>query len=398
MAINSPRDFFALESASGIVLVCAGVVALLIANSPLASLYDAFLHLKLTVAVGDLAIDKPLLLWINDGLMAMFFFLIGLEVKREVLEGELRKPSQIVLPGCAALGGFIAPAAIYAYINWNDPIALAGWAIPAATDIAFALGVLSMLGSRVPTSLKLFLLTLAIFDDIAAIVVIALFYGAELSVLSLSLAFVGVAALLLLNYLGVGRIAAYVLIGVIVWVCVLKSGMHATLAGFVIALTIPLKHPDPAYHGSPLRHLEHILHPWVAFMILPLFAFANSGVSFADVTAGQLTGGVTLGIALGLFVGKQVGVFATSFAVIKLGFAELPRGATWTALYGVAILTGIGFTMSLFIGSLAFEYHKVDYDAPLRAAVLGASLFSALVGYLLLRVTLKDAPTDAPAG
>ncbi len=398
MPINSPRDFFALESASGIVLVCAGVVALLIANSPLASLYDAFLDLKLTVAVGDLAIDKPLLLWINDGLMALFFFLIGLEVKREVLEGELRKPSQIVLPGCAALGGFIVPAAIYAYINWNDPIALAGWAIPAATDIAFALGVLSMLGSRVPTSLKLFLLTLAIFDDIAAIVVIALFYGAELSALSLTLAFVGVATLLVLNYLGVGRIAAYVLIGVIVWVCVLKSGMHATLAGFVIALTIPLKHPDPAYHGSPLRHLEHILHPWVAFMILPLFAFANSGVSFADVTAGQLTGGVTLGIALGLFVGKQVGVFATSFAVIKLGFAELPRGATWTSLYGVAILTGIGFTMSLFIGSLAFEYHKVDYDAPLRAAVLGASLFSALVGYLLLRVTLKDAPTDAPAG
>lgn len=398
MAINSPRDFFALESASGIVLVCAGVVALLIANSPLASFYDAFLNLKLTVAVGDLAIDKPLLLWINDGLMAMFFFLIGLEVKREVLEGELRKPSQIVLPGCAALGGFIVPAAIYAYINWNDPIALAGWAIPAATDIAFALGVLSMLGSRVPTSLKLFLLTLAIFDDIAAIVVIALFYGAELSVVSLSLAFTGVAILLLLNYLGVGRIAAYVLIGVVVWVCVLKSGMHATLAGFVIALTIPLKHPDPAYHGSPLRHLEHILHPWVAFMILPLFAFANSGVSFADVTAGQLTGTVTLGIALGLFVGKQVGVFVTSFTVIKLGFAELPRGATWTALYGVAILTGIGFTMSLFIGSLAFEYHKVDYDAPLRAAVLGASLLSALVGYLLLRFTLKDAPADATGG
>ncbi len=398
MAINSPRDFFALESASGIVLVCAGIVALLIANSPLASLYDAFLNLKLTVAVGDLAIDKPLLLWINDGLMAMFFFLIGLEVKREVLEGELRKPSQIVLPGCAALGGFIVPAAIYAYINWDDPIALAGWAIPAATDIAFALGVLSMLGSRVPTSLKLFLLTLAIFDDIAAIVVIALFYGTELSILSLSLALIGVTALLLLNYLGVGRIAAYVLIGIFVWVAVLKSGMHATLAGFVIALTVPLSHPDPAYHGSPLRHLEHILHPWVAFMILPLFAFANSGVSFADVTAGQLTGGVTLGIALGLFVGKQVGVFATSFAVIKLGFAELPRGATWSSLYGVAILTGIGFTMSLFIGSLAFEYSKVDYDAPLRAAVLGASVFSALVGYLLLRFTLKDAPTDAPAG
>ncbi len=398
MAINSPRDFFALESASGIVLVVAAIIALVIANSPLAPLYDSFLNLKLTVAVGDLAIDKPLLLWINDGLMAVFFFLIGLEVKREVLEGELREPSQIVLPGCAALGGFAVPAAIYAYINWNDAVALGGWAIPAATDIAFALGVLSMLGSRVPASLKLFLTSLAIFDDIAAIVVIALFYATDLSVVSLSLALIGIVALVVMNRLGVGRIAAYVLIGIAVWVCVLKSGVHATLAGFVVALTIPLKHPDPAYAGSPLRHLEHILHPWVAFMILPLFAFANAGVSFAGMTAGELTGGVATGIVLGLFIGKQVGVFATSALLIKLGLAELPRGASLSSLYGVAVLTGIGFTMSLFIGGLAFEHSPVDYDAPLRAAVLGGSVFSAVVGYLLLRVTLKGAPTDAPAG
>jgi NhaA family Na+:H+ antiporter len=398
MAINTPRDFFALESASGIVLVVAAVVALLIANSPLAPLYESFLDLKLSIALGSAAIDKPLLLWINDGLMAVFFFLIGLEVKREVLEGELRHPSQIVLPGCAALGGFAVPAAIYAYINWNDPVALAGWAIPAATDIAFALGVLSMLGSQVPASLKLFLTSLAIFDDIAAIIVIALFYATDLSVLSLSLASIGIVALIVMNRLGVGRIAAYVLIGIAVWVCVLKSGVHATLAGFVVALTIPLKHPEPAYAGSPLRHLEHILHPWVAFMILPLFAFANAGVSFAGMTAGELTGGVAVGITLGLFVGKQIGVFATSALLIKLGLAELPRGASWPSLYGVAVLTGIGFTMSLFIGGLAFEHSPVDYGAPLRAAVLGGSVLSAIVGFFLLRITLKRGGTDAPAG
>jgi NhaA family Na+:H+ antiporter len=398
MAINTPRDFFALESASGIVLVVAAVVALLIANSPLAPLYESFLDLKLSIALGDASIDKPVLLWINDGLMAVFFFLIGLEVKREMLEGELRQPSQILLPGCAALGGFAVPAAIYAYVNWNDPVALGGWAIPAATDIAFALGVLSMLGSRLPVSLKLFLTSLAIFDDIAAIIVIALFYATGLSVVSLALALIGIAALVLLNRLGVGRIGAYMVIGIVVWVCVLKSGVHATLAGFVVALTIPLKHPDPDYHGSPLRHLEHHLHPWVAFMILPLFAFANAGVSFAGMTVGELTGGVATGIVLGLFVGKQIGVFATSALLIKLRFVEMPRGASWPMLYGVAILTGIGFTMSLFIGSLAFEHSPVDYGAPLRAAVLGASVLSAVVGFFLLRVTLKRGGTDAPAG
>ena len=393
MRIKSASEFLELESASGIVLVAAAVVALAIANSPLASLYDAVIDVKLSIAIGSFGISKPLLLWINDGLMAVFFFLIGLEVKREMLEGELRNVSQVVLPGCAALGGFAVPAAIYAALNWNDPVALRGWAIPAATDIAFALGVLSMLGNRVPLSLKVFLTSLAIFDDIAAIVVIALFYATDLSFVSLAIAAVGIAVLIAFNVLGVVRIAAYVLVGIVVWVCVLKSGVHATLAGFVVALTIPLKHPGTEYDGSPLRHLEHILHPWVAFMILPVFAFANAGVSFAGMTMRELTGGVASGIALGLFVGKQLGVFATCLLLIKLKLAELPRGASWGALYGVSILTGIGFTMSLFVGGLAFEHSPVDYGAPLRAAVLGASVLSAIAGYLLLRgATATTAP------
>jgi len=393
MRIKSASEFLELESASGIVLVAAAVAALVIANSPLASLYDAAIDVKLSIAIGSFGISKPLLLWINDGLMAVFFFLIGLEVKREMLEGELRNVSQVVLPGCAALGGFAVPAAIYAALNWNDPVALRGWAIPAATDIAFALGVLSMLGNRVPLSLKVFLTSLAIFDDIAAIVVIALFYATDLSFVSLAIAAVGLAVLIAFNVLGVVRIAAYVLVGIVVWVCVLKSGVHATLAGFVVALTIPLKHPGTEYDGSPLRHLEHILHPWVAFMILPVFAFANAGVSFAGMTMRELTGGVASGIALGLFAGKQLGVFATCLLLIKLKLAELPRGASWGALYGVSILTGIGFTMSLFVGGLAFEHSPIDYGAPLRAAVLGASVLSAIAGYLLLRgATATTAP------
>jgi len=397
MAISSAKDFFALESAGGFALIAATVLALAIANSPLEPLYHALLDIKVSVAVGSLAIDKPFVLWVDDGLMAVFFFLIGLEVKREILDGELQKPAQIVLPGCAAIGGFVVPAAIYAYINWNDPNALAGWAIPSATDIAFALGVLAVLGSRVPVALKVFLTSLAIFDDIAAILVIALFYVTDISITALSLAALGIAVLIAMNRLGVGRIAPYVLVGIFVWVCVLKSGIHATLAGFVVALTVPLRHENPAYDGSPLRHLEHVLHPWVAFVVLPLFAFTNAGVSFAGMSPRELTGGVALGIVGGLFVGKQVGVFATCALLIKLGFAELPRGATWTALYGVAILTGIGFTMSLFIGSLAFEGSPVDYAAPLRAAVLGGSLLSALVGYFWLRATLKEGTDTAAA-
>ncbi len=370
--------------------MAAAVGALLVANSPLAPLYDGFLHLRLTVSIDDFGVAKPLHLWINDGLMAVFFLLIGLEVKREVLEGELRNRAQIVLPACAALGGFIVPALIYAWVNWHDAVALGGWAIPAATDIAFALGVLSLLGSRVPVALKLFLTSLAIFDDIAAIIVIALFYTADLSLTALALALLGVFALALLNRFGVVRIAPYVLIGIAIWLCVLKSGVHATLAGFVVALTIPLRCDEATDEEPPLRHLEHILHPWVAYLILPLFAFANAGVSFAGATAEQLTGGVAAGIALGLFFGKQFGVFVVSALVIRFGLAPLPNGTTWPALYGVALLSGVGFTMSLFIGALAFEHSPVDYDVALRAAVLMASLLSAGAGYAVLRISLRD--------
>ncbi len=389
------RGLLKHESAEGIVLVLAAALALLVANSPLAPTYDAVIEARLTIAINSYGISKPLFLWINDGLMAVFFFLIGLEVKREIMEGELRKPSQIVLPGCAALGGFAVPAAIYAAINWHDPVALRGWAIPAATDIAFALGVFSLLRTRVPVSLRLFLTSLAIFDDIAAIIVIALFYATDLSLVSLTLGGLGIAVLFAMNRLGVGRIGAYVVVGTFVWVCVLKSGVHATLAGFVVALTIPLRHADAEYGGSPLRYVEHHLHPWVSLLILPLFAFANAGVSFAGMMPEELTGGVALGIAAGLFIGKQFGVFATCALLIRLGLAEMPRGATWSSLYGVAVLTGIGFTMSLFVGSLAFEYSPVDYAAPLRAAVLGASVLSAIVGYSLLRATAGTSSMQA---
>ncbi len=384
------RDFLKLETASGLLLIAAACAAILLANSPAGHLYDWFFHLRLTVAVEDFGISKPLVLWINDGLMALFFFLIGLEVKRELIEGELSSKDQIVLPGVAAIGGFVVPAAIYAAINADDPTALAGWAIPAATDIAFALGVLSLLGDRVPVSLKVFLTSLAIFDDIAAILIIALFYTLDLSALSLSLGAIGYVALIVLNRLGVVQIAPYALVGLFIWVCVLKSGVHATLAGFAVALAIPMRSDRELYEGSPVRHLEHALHPWVAFMILPLFAFANAGVSFSGMSSEAMLGGVPVGIALGLFLGKQTGVMGAVWLTVRLGAARLPTGATWGGLYGVALITGIGFTMSLFIGSLAFEHAAVNYEAEIRAAVLAASLASAVMGYIILRAVLPQ--------
>jgi Na+:H+ antiporter, NhaA family len=391
---NRLKDFIDNEAASALPLLVAALLALILANSPLAGWVQGLLDTRLGLSWQFVDLSKPLVLWINDGLMALFFLLVGLEIKREVMEGALSQPSQVALPIAGAVGGMAVPAALYVAFNWSDPVALRGWAIPAATDIAFALGVLSMLGNRVPVSLKVFLTSLAIFDDIAAIVVIALFYATDLSYASLAIAFVGIAVLIAFNVLGVVRIGAYVLVGIVVWVCVLKSGVHATLAGFVVALTVPLKHNGPEYEGSPLRHLEHILHPWVAFMILPVFAFANAGVSFAGMTVSELTGGVASGIGLGLFVGKQLGVFATCLLLIKLKLADLPRDASWGALYAVSILTGIGFTMSLFVGGLAFEHSPVDYGAPLRAAVLGASVLSAIAGYLLLRATTAPPTTS----
>lgn len=393
MPVAALKNFMRLESSAGVLLVIATVVALLVSNSPLAGLYERLLNVPLMIALGELVVDKPLLLWINDGLMAIFFFLIGLEVKREILEGQLSSRDQLVLPAAGALGGFLLPAAIYAAFNWGNPLTMDGWAIPAATDIAFALGVLMLLGSRVPIGLKMFLTSIAIFDDIAAIVVIAIFYTQDLSLFALVAGVAGVSGLVVLNRLGVTRIAVYTTIGIVVWLCVLKSGVHATLAGFAVACTVPLKTREAGQ--SPLRHLEHSLHPWVAYLILPLFAFANAGVSFAGISADALLGPVSLGIAAGLFIGKQLGVFGVVWLTVKLKLAALPEGSNWRSIYGVALLTGIGFTMSLFIGSLAFERGAFDHLAATRVGVLAGSVLSATAGYLLLRREFR--PQQSPA-
>ncbi|MFJ3410735.1 Na+/H+ antiporter NhaA [Pseudomonas protegens] len=371
--------FFAMEAASGLLLIAAAILALIINNSPLSWLYNGLLETPVVAQVGALKIAKPLLLWINDGLMALFFLLIGLEVKREVLEGQLAKPSQIVLPGAAAIGGMLVPALIYWFLNRDNPPALNGWAIPTATDIAFALGVLALLGKRVPTSLKLFLMTLAIIDDLGAIVIIAIFYSGTLSTLSLMLAGACIAALVAMNQMGVVKLGPYMIIGLILWVCVLKSGVHATLAGVTLAFCIPLRTRNA--EPSPLKALEHALHPWVSFGILPLFAFANAGLSLSGVTLESFTHHVPMGIAVGLLLGKTIGVFGLTWMAVKTGIAALPSGANWGQVLGVAILCGIGFTMSLFVGSLAFEPGSSEYAGMDRMGILTGSLFAALIGY-----------------
>lgn len=399
MPIQTIRDFLKLESSSGLLLIGAMALALICANTPLASLYGAFLETHVAVHIGALVLAKPLLLWINDGLMAVFFLLVGLEVKREVLEGELSSIPQVALPGIAAVGGMVIPALIYIWFNWADPTSLKGWAIPAATDIAFALGVMALLGNRVPNSLKLFLLTLAILDDLGAIVIIALFYTNQLSITSLILAATAIVALVVMNRLGVTRISAYMLVGVFLWICVLKSGVHATLAGVVLAFAIPLRAQDQ--HGnSPLQHLEHNLHPWVAFGILPVFAFANAGISFAGMTPAALLAPLPLGIAAGLFIGKQLGIVGFSWIGVKLKMAQLPQGINWREFHGMATLCGIGFTMSLFVSTLALEGVSDEVGAAARLGVLMGSLLSALAGYFLLRQTLrgKGDHTDSPQG
>ncbi|WP_122436547.1 Na+/H+ antiporter NhaA [Pseudomonas viridiflava] len=386
---NTITRFFQLEAAGGLLLIAAAALALIINNSPLSWLYNAFLETPVEARIGALQIAKPLLLWINDGLMALFFLVIGLEVKREVLEGHLSKPSQIVLPGAAAIGGMLVPALIYVALNTGNAEALNGWAIPMATDIAFALGVLALLGKRVPVSLKLFLMTLAIIDDLGAIIVIALVYSGELSQVSLILAAVSIITLIAMNRSGVSRLAPYMLVGLVLWVCVLKSGIHATLAGVVLAFCIPLRTSSKA---SPLLTLEHGLHPWVAYGILPLFAFANAGVSLAGVTMDSFTHSVPLGIAAGLLLGKTLGVFGLTWLAVKTRMASLPKEANWGHVLGVSILCGIGFTMSLFVGSLAFEPGVSAYAGEDRMGILTGSILSAIIGYGVMVIACKATP------
>ncbi|MBU1289013.1 MAG: Na+/H+ antiporter NhaA [Alphaproteobacteria bacterium] len=384
--VSRIQDFLRLESAAGLILMAAALFAIAANNTILSHWYGALLSTPVVVQLGALEIAKPLLLWINDGLMAVFFFLVGLEIKREVLEGELSSFDKAVLPMLAAIGGMAGPAFIYVALNWADPDTLRGWAIPAATDIAFALGILALLGTRVPVALKIFLLAIAIIDDLGAILIIALFYTDQLSLNALGLAGAGFAALILMNRLGVKRIAPFVLVGVFMWVCVLKSGVHATLAGVLTALAIPLA--ARAETGqSPLHKLEHGLHPWVAFLILPVFAFANAGVDLRGVSLEALAGPVPLGIALGLFVGKQLGVFGLTYGAVRLGLARLPSGVSWLQIYGVACLTGVGFTMSLFIGGLAFD-SAAQLDQ-VRLGVLMGSVASGILGYAMLRLACR---------
>lgn len=386
--IYAIKDFLKLESASGIILMVAMVLAMIMNNSFLDDAYQAFIAIPIVVQFGDLIIDKPLLLWVNDGLMALFFFTIGLELKRELLEGELSDKSKIVLPLAAAIGGMVVPALVYAMFNWSDPVAIDGWAIPAATDIAFALGILMLLGKRVPSSLKIFLISLAVFDDVGAIIIIAFFYTVKLSYISLLVAAICIAILVILNLTNVTRIAAYAVVGLILWVSVLKSGVHATLATVIMAFTIPLRTKDPSIR-SPLHQLEEDLHPMVAFFVLPIFAFSNAGINLSNLTMESLTHPVPVGIALGLFLGKQIGVFGFAWLAIKTGIATKSKELSWSSLYGVALLTGVGFTMSLFIGSLAFEHSDLPANIDERFGILAGSLLSAILGYLVLRFTLK---------
>lgn len=369
------------EIAAGVVLVSAAMLALLVANSPFQEIYSRTLATHLQLGIKPYALSKEVIHWINDGLMAVFFFLVGLEIKREAIRGALSNPKAAMLPIVAALGGMIVPSVIYAAINWDNAVALRGWAIPAATDIAFAVGVMAMLGRHVPPTLKVFLLALAIIDDLGAILIIAFFYSSGLSLTALSLAAAGIAVLALLNHLNVMRVAPYILVGAFVWVCVLESGVHATLAGVASALAVPLTGKKKGQEG-PLCTLEHSLSPWVSFLILPIFAFANAGVSLGNLSAGDMLSQIPIGIALGLFIGKPLGIYGAARAALASGLGEMPFGASRVQLLGTAVLGGIGFTMSLFIGMLAFP--NVETSAEVRLGVLAGSLLSALVGYIVL--------------
>ncbi|MFV0561929.1 Na+/H+ antiporter NhaA [Malaciobacter mytili] len=380
------REYIKKESTAGIMLIFVTIIALMFRNSIFSDFYDALLKTTIKFQFGEiLLIEKPLILWINDGLMTIFFLLIGLEIKRELLAGHLSSVSKIALPAIAAVGGMIVPALIFIVFNYDNEFAMRGWAIPTATDIAFALGILSLLGKRIPVSLKIFLMALAIFDDLGAILIIAIFYTDDLSMLSFLAAFSCLVVLIIMNRLNIIRPTAYILVGIILWVSVLKSGVHATLAGIILAFTIPLSiKNDKNKAVSPLKNLEHNLHFWVAFTILPIFAFVNAGVNLKGLSLEQVFTPVSLGIILGLFLGKQLGVMLFVFLAVKLNLAALPRCSTWLQMYGVSVLTGIGFTMSLFIDSLAYQDSNI-YAYTDKLAILIGSILSGVLGYFILK-------------
>ena len=384
--------FFRHDASGGVLLMLSAVAAMVAANSPIADQVSAVLGSKFSILINGEGLSKPLILWINDGLMAVFFLLIGLELKHELMEGKLRNPRDVILPGMAAIGGMAVPAIIYAAVNWSNPATLAGWAIPAATDIAFALGILALIGTRAPTALKVFLLTLAILDDLGAIIVIAVFYTAELKVNYLIYALVPLAIMWWLNMRRVHRIAPILLLGAVLWVLVLKSGVHATLAGVATAFFIPIK---DRWGKSPLHSLEHALAPYVLFMIVPIFAFANAGVALEGMSFSALLAPVPLGIVAGLIVGKQLGVFGLTYLTVKLGLAKLPHGVGWAHVYGVSALAGIGFTMSLFIGGLSFSDPALMNDV--RLGVLVASALSAVIGASVLLMAGNSEETKSKA-
>ncbi|MEM7665645.1 MAG: Na+/H+ antiporter NhaA [Pseudomonadota bacterium] len=381
------KDFLKQESAGGIVLIASAALALIIANSPLADAYFGTLNTKLNVSFGAFEIDKALLLWINDGLMAIFFFLIGLEVKREIIDGQLSSWDKASLPLAAAIGGMAIPAAIFVAFNWNSPESIGGWAIPAATDIAFALGILSLLGPRVPVALKALLLAVAVIDDIGAITVIALFYSGEIKTDMLIGGAVVLGLLFAVNRLRIASTIPYVLLTVVMWVFVLKSGVHATLAGVTAAMMVPMVARDGT---ELLEHMEHALHKWVAFLIIPIFGFANAGVTLIGLSPADLLQPLPLGIALGLLIGKQIGIVGFAYVAVKAGIAKLPENVGWRKIHGLSLLAAIGFTMSLFIGNLAFA-DPAQVDA-VKLGVLAGSLVAALSGYFMLKSALPPVP------
>ena len=387
MFLRALDRFFSHEASGGILLMLSALAAMIVANSALSGLYESVLGANFSILINGEGLSKPLILWINDGLMAIFFFLIGLELKREILEGKLKNPSDIILPGVAAIGGMALPALVFVLFNWNIVENISGWAIPAATDIAFALGILALVGSRAPASLKVFLLTLAILDDLGAIIIIALFYTAELKVDYLFLALLPLAGLLWLNIKGAHRIAPALLLGAIMWYFVLKSGVHATLAGVVTAFCIPLK---DKWGKSPLHSLENGLTPYVLYLIIPIFAFANAGVVLKGMTFNDLLAPLPLGIALGLIVGKQIGVFGLTMLMVKTGIAKMPHGATALHIYGISCLAGVGFTMSLFIGGLSFA--DAEMMNQVRLGVLSGSIVSGILGYTALMLASRQSP------